>query len=84
MKSEVILFDENSKKVEKLTPRQRDIFNILQQMGEIMAAELKAKLHEDVPEWILRYDLGVLKKQGLVDSSGTTKNTVWFVKKELK
>lgn len=81
IKPGVVLIDEYDKRFGKLTDRQMEVFKALTQLEEAKVSEIQEKLPESVSERILRYDLGVLKKLGLIDSKGVTKNTTWFVNK---
>lgn len=76
MKPDVVLIDEHDKRFGKLTDRQMEVFKALTQLEEAKVAEIQEKLPASVSERILRYNLGILKKLGLVDSKGVTKNTI--------
>lgn len=67
--------------LENLSKRQREIIDVIGELKEAKASEIKEKLSEDIPERTLRFDLGMLKKQGLIVSRGVTKNTTWYLKK---
>ncbi len=68
-------------KLENLTKRQRDIINIIRELGEAKSSEILEKLTDSIPERTLRNDLGTLKKEGILVQRGVTKNTTWTLKK---
>lgn len=80
MKPEVILIGEKNEPITKFTVRQQEIIKILA-LGESKASNIMSKLSHIIPDRTLRYELGILKKQQVIDSKGTTKNTIWFIKK---
>ena len=64
--------------LENLSKRQHEIIDILERHKEAKASEIKEKLSKDIPERTLRFDLGVLKKQGLIVSRGLPKILLGF------
>lgn len=84
-------FKEISKKEEvfpsaldSLSPRQREIFNLLKKEGSSSPKDIMLKLNEKIPERTLRFDLTKLKNLGLLENSGRANATLWFVSRSYK
>lgn len=66
-------------KVDQLTPRQKEILDILMQQGPLSIKDIESKLIDRVPERTLRHDLSSLKKIHLLKTTGSARNTVWEI-----
>ena len=84
-------FKESSKKEENvssaldsLSPRQREIFNLLKREESLSPKDIMLKLNEKIPERTLRFDLTKLKNLGFLENSGRANATLWFVKRSYK
>ncbi len=64
---------------DQLTPRQRNIVEILSKSGELNIKGIHQLLNEDITERTLRRDLVTLRSLGLVDMSGHTHAVVWGI-----
>jgi len=62
----------------KLTKRQQEILIILMSSETLTIKQLIGKLNNPPTERMVRIDLNQLKKLGLINSSGKTRNTLWF------
>jgi ATP-dependent DNA helicase RecG len=65
-----------------LTPRQKEILEILKSVDEIKTKDILRHLAEPPAERTLRDDLAVLKKKGHVQSRGHARTTNWFIVKK--
>lgn len=65
----------------KFSERQRRILEILSSGKEFKIKEIWGQLTDNPVERTLRKDLATLKKLGFIDSKGSTKMTLWFIKK---
>lgn len=43
--------------------------------------EINHQLNTPLAARTLRHELAILKEKGAIDSSGSTKNTIWFIVK---
>ncbi len=77
IKPDVILIGEQDKSLQILSERQKRIIKIIEEIGEVKASEIKEKLSEQIPDRTLRFDLGVLKKLGIIASKGRGANATW-------
>lgn len=68
------------RKQTELTERQEKILEILSTGEKLKTKDILKKLHDKTSDRMLRYDLTFLKEKDLVDSEGSTKSTVWFIK----
>lgn len=66
---------------ENLTPRQKQIIDILTKYGILRSRDILTKLGEPIPERTLRFDLGKLRKLNIVDKQGQSNTTRWFINK---
>jgi ATP-dependent DNA helicase RecG len=78
MKPDVILIGDQGKPSKKLSERQKEIIKIIEDYGEAKASEIKEKLSEKIPDRTLRFDLGGLKKLGIITSKGHGASAAWF------
>lgn len=62
----------------QLTPRQEEILNLLRNTEAMSANAILEKLEIPPAPRTLRDDLIYLKKNGLIDSRGHAKRTIWF------
>lgn len=67
---------------DKLTPRQNEIFDILEAEGPLTFQNIKIRLKTNVPERTLRRDLLAMTEIGVLGSKGQTNVRVWFVLKK--
>lgn len=67
-----------SPQLEKLSKRQREIIEILEKNAELRASDIMNKLAVPPSERTLRDDLAVLKKLGIINSSGRGLHSVWY------
>lgn len=69
---------------DQLTPRQREIIEIIKNADFITAQEINAKLSKSVSERTMRYDLLAIKDLGLIASKGSTKKTAYILKTKMQ
>lgn len=62
-----------------LTSRQKKIFTIIEQHGELNFGEIKKFLKNSISERTLYRELTILKNMKVLASKGRTRNSVWFV-----
>lgn len=79
IKPPIVLIDEQSEKLLKITERQREILEILRSHQELKMREILAKLKHPPAERTLRDDLAALKALGIIKSEGHAKTSVWFL-----
>lgn len=65
----------------QLTDRQQEILNILIKKDSMTSSEINHQLNAPLAARTLRHELAILKEKGAVNSSGSTKNTIWFIVK---
>lgn len=64
-----------------MSERQKNILKILASGTKFKLKEILAQLPDHPAERTLRDDLAYLRKHGLVESKGSTKTTIWSIKK---
>jgi ATP-dependent DNA helicase RecG len=78
LKPDVLLIGDQDKRLKRLSERQKEIIKIIEEFGEVKASEIKEKLSEEIPDRTLRFDLGALKKLGIIASKGRGASATWF------
>jgi ATP-dependent DNA helicase RecG len=78
MKPEVIFIEEKEKLTKRLSERQREIVKIIEELDGARTLEIQKKLTEQIPDRTLRFDLGVLKKLGIIASKGRGASSIWY------
>lgn len=63
----------------KLTPRQKEIFNIIKQNQQMTLPEIVNKLTHNVTQRTVQRDLSKLKNLGLITMKGGTKGAIWEI-----
>jgi ATP-dependent DNA helicase RecG len=67
--------------LQKLTPRQKAIFNILLAGGEMSLIDIAHQLQDEPASRTMRKDLGRLKSLGFIDLKGWGRSSKWFLVK---
>jgi ATP-dependent DNA helicase RecG len=62
-----------------LTPRQKEIINLLKNMDTMTANEIRQQLQDPPAQRTLRDNLTYLKKIKIIDSHGHAKTAMWFL-----
>ena len=65
----------------QLTDRQQEILHIMSQKDSMTSGEINHQLNAPLTARTLRHELAILKEKRAIDSSGSTKNTIWFIVK---
>lgn len=79
---EELILTEDGERIEiELSERQKNILKILASGTKFKLKEILAQLPDHPAERTLRDDLAYLRKHGLVESKGSTKTTIWSIKK---
>ena len=63
----------------QLTKRQEEILTILNKADKMTTGGIMKQLKAPPAERTVRYELANLKGKGLINSSGSTKTTMWFI-----
>ncbi|MBY0272886.1 MAG: putative DNA binding domain-containing protein [Alphaproteobacteria bacterium] len=62
-----------------LTPRQKEIVEILKTEGPMNINSIVDQLKKHIPERTLRHELSSLKKLGILKTIGSARNTLWGI-----
>lgn len=75
----VILLDVTPEMHADLTSRQKEIIQILSNVGELKPKDIIDRLRENTTERTLRRDLTRLRELNIVDTQGSGRTVVWFL-----
>lgn len=70
---------QNNYPLNKLSHRQQEILTILNTAENMTTRSIKLQLKNPPSDRTLRYELATLKEKGIIQSSGSTKATVWSI-----
>lgn len=65
---------------EELTERQKTMYETITVLGKTTFRDIREKVESQVTDRALRYDLNLLKKLGLIETTGPGRGAVWMVR----